>query len=232
MPSLLTSGSVTDLTPLVFFRSSRRSCSRGSVPSFSAFLRWSDAFEEIWSSCLFSCGWTCACAWSPGGACPAPRAAVLLLLGLLVGLVLVVLLARVDLVDLLLIRLRRLLRQVDADQQRAVGARAEAGGQAVVGPARVGALRHRAVVLLAEVEVERRERQHDEDDQRDEPPPGSGGSRRSRPSGPSRAAGRRGLRCGSGIGSLSIRVADDRQDRRQQRDRAAQTATTTTSADV
>ena len=39
------------------------------MPRFSAFLRWSDALEEIWSSCLLNCGWTCAWAWSGGMPC-------------------------------------------------------------------------------------------------------------------------------------------------------------------
>ena len=46
LPPALTSGWVTLVTPSAFSRSSRRSCSRGSVALFSAFLRWSPAFSR------------------------------------------------------------------------------------------------------------------------------------------------------------------------------------------
>ena len=62
----------------------------------------------------------------------------LLGIGLLVGLLLVGLLGRVELVEVGLVGLGGLLREVDADQQRAVGADAEALGHEVVGLARVG----------------------------------------------------------------------------------------------
>jgi hypothetical protein len=81
--------------------------------------------------------------------------------------------------------------------------------QPVGRPPCVGALRHRAVVLLAEVDVERRQRertQHDDRNDRrgqrmarDEAAPAQP-PQRSHPCGRSSA-----LRCGSGIGSLSIR---------------------------
>ena len=128
---------MTESTPAVLFRSSRRSCSRGSVAGWSAFLRWSSACCSISSSARrAAAGPAPRPATAPAPAArPAPRAARrsaaparrpsawpgpsgLLLL--------------VDLVELALVGLRRLLRHVDADQQRAVRADAEAGRHPVV----------------------------------------------------------------------------------------------------
>ena len=142
-----------------------RSCRRGSVAGCSSFLRCVSDCCSILSICLSSCGWTCAwaCCLRLGG-----RHALRLELAaiccscsarLLVRLVLLVLLLRA-----------RACRGCDwsalagcLDRSTLISSGplvpgAEARGQPVGGPPRVGALGQRAVVLLAEVEVERGQR--------------------------------------------------------------------------
>ena len=110
---------------------------------------------------------------------------------LLVRLVLLVLLLGRELVEVRLVGSGRLLGQVDADQQRPVGPRPEAGREAVERPPRVGALRQRAVVLLAQVEAEGGQRERRQHDDRDDRRTATGGARRTRPSASSRGDGRR-----------------------------------------
>ena len=93
------------------------------------------------------------------------------LLRLLVDLVLRLLLLLgdlvVELVELLLVVLRRRL-QLHRDQERAVLALVELAVDRVVALARGRRVRQHADVLLAELEVERRQRQHDEQRDREE----------------------------------------------------------------
>ena len=224
MPSSLTSGSETFLTPAVLAMSFLRSWRRGSVAGWSAFLCWlvglvGDLVElllELRLDLRLRLGlrlgrrhalrpraarrsgppacrpgsWPCPCPASPLG----------------------------DLVEVGLIGLGRLLGHVDADQEGAVRARPESGRQPVAGAPRVGALGHRAVVLLPEVDVERRQREHHQHDDRDER--ARQRSPRDEPT-PAHPAVRTAI-------ALAVRqrnrepvdpVADDPEDRGKQRDR-------------
>ena len=67
LPDLLTSGSVTDFTPLVFCMSFRNVCSRGSEAvdsrNFSCCLV---CAAWLGFCCADTCCWACCCAWSGG----------------------------------------------------------------------------------------------------------------------------------------------------------------------
>ena len=109
---------------------------------------------------------------------------------------------------------------------------AEGRRQPVVRLPRIGALRERAVVLLAEVEVERGSASATEHGDARPARTAAGAARRSAPTAPSRAAGRRAAvrRCGSA--SRSIRSPTMAEERGQQRDATAAATIATTSADV
>ena len=176
------------------------------------------------SSCASSCGWTCACACAgPGRAArPGPRGSRGLLL-LRSAFCLACFFWSDSCLSILSScswsAFAGFLRQVDADEQRAVGADAEPGRHPVVGLPRLGARRQRAVVLLAEVEVEHRQRERDEDDERDERRTAAGGARRTAPSAPSRAGGRPSPSGGGAARARRCASPTIAEQRRQQRDR-------------
>ena len=114
VPESLTSGWVTESTPDVFSRSSRRSCRRGSVAGWSACLRWSSACCSICLRLLVELrlDLRLRLLLRLGGrhalGLEARRDLLLLRVGLLLGLLLLVGLLLVDLVELALVGLRRL----------------------------------------------------------------------------------------------------------------------------
>ncbi len=149
---------------------------------------------------------------------------LLLLLVLLLGLVLLLLLLRLDLVQLLRVRLRRRV-ELHRDEQRPVGAGAEALREDVVGLAGLGVGRQLRVVGLARARCRAAGRPARPGWRCRRPPPTAGGGRSRGPSGPSRAAGRRARAGGSAacrvlIRSPSIpRIAGQQRDRGDDRDR-------------